>query len=105
MNRLISVFPNTDLRSGHAGLTKVALKAKRDVSKLEPGNFILFINRNQSAFKMFASNNMVVHYKSPRGRIHIDAIQYLPACFNGEKLNYNKALGMALEKTLGKRHN
>lgn len=102
-NSLVSVFPNTDLRSGHFGLRKLSLKFKKNPEILEKGQFLLFINRAQSAFKMYASNNTLVHYKSPRGRIDIRTIEHLPECFNGGQINYDKALATVLEKTLGDR--
>ncbi len=105
MNSLISVFPNADLRSGHAGLRKVALKSKKDPAALEPGQLLLFINRAQSAIKMFAANNIIIHYKSPRGYIDFQTIKYLPACLEGGELNYNKALAKVFQDTLGKRFN
>lgn len=101
MNNLIKVFPNSDLRCSHKGLGILA--GKSDPKTLDAGNFLLFINRSQSAFKMLAAGNVLVHYKSPRGRVHIDAIQYLPHCFSGWDLNYDKALGMSLDKLLAKR--
>lgn len=103
MNKIISVFPNSDLRSSHKGLSILAVKAKRKNSnELLNGEFHLFLNRSQSMFKMLAANNVLVHYKSPRGRVDIQTIQYLPECFNGGKLDYDKALKAVLEKTLKK---
>lgn len=102
-NDVIRIYPSSDLRSGHSGLTKVLAKDGRDPATLEAGQFFLFINRAQSAFKMFAANNTVVHYKSPRGRVDIRAIQYIPHCFSGGKLNFNKALSLMLDKYLIKK--
>lgn len=105
-NKLINVFPNTDLRCSHAGLTKLIFKHKGKVLNpelLANGEFILFINRSQSMIKMFASNNVLIHYKSPRGRIDVRTIEYLPHCFNAGELNYDAALKKVLEKHLIKR--
>jgi hypothetical protein len=102
-NSIVNVFPNTDLRSGHDGLRKIAVKSKKNPGELQNGEFLLFINKAQSAFKMFAANNTIVHYKSPVGLVDIRAIEYLPSCFNGGTLNYDVALAKVLEKTLGKR--
>lgn len=104
MNKLISVFPNSDLRSSHRGLTLAAVKAKRKPPELlENGEFHLFLNRRQTAFKMLAANSTVVHYKSPRGSIDIRTIEYLPHCFNAGELDYDKALRIVLEKILRKK--
>lgn len=101
-NKVISVFPNADLRSGHNGLRKLALKNKQSID-LDPGEFHLYINRAQTAFKMFAANHVLVHYKSPRGMIDIRTIQYLPYCFNAGELDYDKALSVVLHKFLKKK--
>jgi hypothetical protein len=102
-NQLISVFPRTDLRCGHDGLTTLARKAKRDPSTLAPGQFMVFINNSQSAFKMFAANNTLVYYRSPRGRIDINTIRHIPNCFNGNALNYNAALKKSLTELLARK--
>ncbi len=103
MNSLVSVFPNTDLRAGHRGLGLLAIKNKRDPSRLDNGEFLLFINRGQTMFKLFTANNIVIHYKSPRGLVDIRTIRYIPECFAAGTFNYNKALELVLKKTLGKR--
>lgn len=105
MSSIVSVFPNADLRSGHNGLRKLAAKNKKNVDALVPGDLLLFINRAQSAFKMFAANNTLIHYKSPRGLVDMKTIKYLPGCLSGGELDYNKALAKVLLETLGKRYN
>lgn len=99
-NEVIRVYPDSDLRSGHDGLRKSLRKDGRDPETLDNGQFYLFINRRQSAFKMFAANNTLVHYKSPRGRVDLRTIQFIPQCMSGGKLNFNKALTLMLDKYL-----
>lgn len=98
MSKIVRVFPNADLRNGHLGLAKLA---RNHQSVLEDGNFLLFINRRQSAFKLFTSN-LVTHYRSPRGRVMVEAIRYIPEAFNGTKFNFDKAIDLALTKALNK---
>lgn len=103
MNKLISVFPNSDLRSGHYGLTILAKKNKRNPEDLTNGNFFLFLNRRQSAFKMLGANDVLIHYKSPRGMVDLRTIEYLPHCFEAGEFVYDKALRTVFEKTLRKK--
>lgn len=101
-NKIISVFPNTDLRCSHDGLTSIALKSNRNPEDLNNGSFYLFLNRKQSMFKMMAANNTLIHHKAKSGRVDIHAIEYLPSCFNAGKLDYDKALETVLKNRLRK---
>lgn len=99
-NHIISVFPNADLRCSHLGLTIEARKKGKDPRTLDHGDFLLFINRRQSAMKLFGSNNTIIHHRAARGRIELRTIQYIPQCFHAGKFDYDKALGIVLEKKL-----
>ncbi len=105
MSKLISVFPNSDLRSGHRGLGIKASKHKVDTKTLSPGDLVLFLNRAQTAFKALATNNILLHYKHERGMLNMEAIKFLPYCMGEEsiELSYSKALEAALHKTLKKK--
>ena len=102
-NYLLSYIPDTDLRQGHLGLSKVAAKAKRPVDKLETGQFLLFINRSQTALKMLTTGGVLVHLKSPRGRLDFEAVNLIPKYFNGSRFNYSGALKETLTKRLARR--
>lgn len=103
MSKMIALFPNSDLRSGHNGLSKLARKHNYNPEEIPPGGLIVFLNRAQTAFKAYAANQTIIHYKHQRGMLDIKAIQYLPHCLGAGKLAYDKALGIVLEKTLKKR--
>lgn len=103
MSKLISVFPNTDLRSGHPGLQVKAAKADVDVTEINPGELVLFINKKQTAFKAFAHNNTLIYYKHQRGMLNLEAIKYLPTCLNGSELNYDRALAKVFERLFPKK--
>jgi hypothetical protein len=101
MSKIISVFPETDLRKGHLGLRELY---KKDISKMG-SNFVIFINRKQTAFKLL-NGNLVVHYRAPFGRIDINTIQFLPYCFDATgAFNYNKALEAVFKHKLAKKKN
>lgn len=101
-NHIVSFFPDTDLRCGHAGLTNLALSAKRNPSALKPGQFLVFVNRQQTAIKILATSDMLAHYKSPSGRVNLTAVTLLPKYFNGGSFNYSAALKATILRTLKK---
>jgi hypothetical protein len=99
-NEIVTVLAETDLRNGHQGLMQLAQKNRINVLNLEAGSFVLFLNRKQTAFKLYAANNTIVHYKHPRGRVNLGAIEYFPRIFNAGKFSYDKALAKLLDKKL-----
>lgn len=99
-NSIITVFPEADLRNGHPGLRMLAAKRRIDTQMIEPGKFVMFLNRRQSAFKLFAANNTIVHYKHPRGRILLETIKHFPECFQAGEFRYDKALEKVLSRRL-----
>jgi len=101
-NTILQVFQDTSMKFGHKGLTELADEAGLDVTKLKSGEFIVFINSAQNAFKIFAPNNVVAHHKVPdgAGRIDMRTIALLPRCFNGNAIDYNRAIKEVLENSL-----
>ncbi len=99
-NNIVTVIPETHMGSGHTGLTALAKRHKIFVGDLSPGEFVLFLNRAQTAFKLFASNNVVVHYKHERGLINIDVVKFIPRVFNSGKFSYDAALEEVLNRKL-----
>lgn len=100
MNKIISVFPNSDLRCSHFGLGMKLIKAKKDPVFFRNGNFALFLNRSQTAFKILGANNVLVHYKHPRGRVNVKAIKFIPECFHGGEFTFDRALAKVIDKEL-----
>ncbi len=98
MNKIVTVFPETHLGLGHLGLGLLAKKRRLDVKALEPGQFVLFLNRAQTAFKLFCASNTVVYYKHARGRLSMEAIQHFPSVFEAGEFSYDKALEKVLAK-------
>ena len=104
-NYLLSYFPETDLRYGHDGLAAVAKKAGKPVSKLKIGQFLLFVNRKQSAVKIITADNIMIHLKSKdNAPLNFRAINMLPKYFNGTRFNYAGALRESLEKALDEKY-
>lgn len=97
-NRIVRYFPDTFLGNGHRGLSKIALDSGVKVETLEPGEFIIFVNKGYTALKMFASGNVVAHLKMPQGsRLDPMAIKFLPMFFSGGKIDWGSAITKRIE--------
>lgn len=102
MAKIISYFPDTNLRSAHDGLRKIAKSAGKNIDNIEPGNFMLFVNKSQNILKAFGANNAILHVKTKTGaRFDFDAIKMLPSLFGASGgFDYGAALRESLIKKL-----
>lgn len=99
--KVIRFFPETDLRSMHLGLRKVAMKHGIDVWALNPGEFVVFANTKQTGLKIFAPGNVIAYVKSPDDKkIDLRVIALIPRYFNGSKFHYEGALREMITKKL-----
>jgi len=98
MNKVIRFFPDSDLRCGHDGLKKMAMRiAGKDPTLLKKGEFIFFANTRLNSLKIFCPGNIICYLKSPDGRrLEMKTIQNLPNYFNGTSFNYTSALKQSL---------
>lgn len=98
-NTVMHIFPNVSMSNGHDGLKETAKKVgKLDVSSLRVGQFALFINKAFTACKFYAANNVVLHYKHPLNHcLDYKALKLLPDFFDGQNLNYTRALKQAIK--------
>lgn len=98
-NHIIRYFPDVFLGNGHKGLSALASKNGIDVRNLRHGEFLMFVNKQQTALKLFVMGNVVAYLKIPGSeRINPKVITMIPRFFNGTEINYNKALRAALSK-------
>lgn len=95
MNKIARVFLDVHMGQNFQGLTKLMMKEKIDARSLGFGDFVIFLNRACTAFKLLAGNSYLVYYKN-KGKIPLEAIQYLPASFGGSELEFNKAIEKSL---------
>jgi hypothetical protein len=101
MNKIVQVFLGADLRNSHDGLTALAKSKKIDVTKLEPGQFVLFINHSRDRLKLFAANNVIAYLKVPSGRLNMATISLIPQAFHTTgKIEYDKVLREVLIREL-----
>lgn len=98
--RIIQCFMDADLRGGHDWLADMARTHKINVKSLQPGEFVVFVNRAQDKIKMYASHNIVAYMKLEGGRrVTFDLICEIPRAFNANgRLDANKAMRDAAEK-------
>lgn len=101
---ILRFFPETHLGNSHAGLSKLAEEHKIQVTKLKPGEYVVFVNRAQTALKMYAPGNVVAHLKMPSGAGRIDprVIRLMPRFFSGGVIDYDSALETILKREFGR---
>lgn len=98
-NRIVRYFPEVHLGNGHEGLAAVAKKNGIEMNKLNPGEFLIFVNKTQTALKLYTGGNMIAHLKMPGSeKINPRVITMLPQFFNGSHIDYNGALKEAVSR-------
>lgn len=104
MARALQIFLNADLRNSHIGLAEMAKKSKIYVEKLEPGEYIIFVNAGKNKLKLYAAHNVVAYLRLERGTIDLRTISLIPQAFNGTgRIDYNAVLKEVIETELGKK--
>jgi len=98
---IIRCFLDSDLRSGHLGLTNQARKEKVFTNELGAGEYVVFINRKRDRVKVYTGNEVIAYMKAPRGtQIDLRVIEQIPKAFLSRgSLSYDRAL----EKVLSER--
>ena len=98
-NRVLHIIPCASMSNGHKGLAMLAKKAKINPDNLQPGQFVLFINKAGNACKLLAANSVLVHYKHPKGHsLNYKALQLVPFFFDGQNLHYPEALKTIIKR-------
>lgn len=101
MNRIIRYFPETHMSLSHIGLRQLAKTNGVTNLHLERGEFLVFMNKAQNAFKLMTANNIICYFKHPeRRRIDLRTVSLIPTFFNGKEFNYTGALRAAITKAL-----
>ena len=103
--RVLQVFLNADLRNGHEGLAELAKERGIDVTKLLPGQYVVFVNAGKDKLKLYAAANVLAYLKLTGGqKFDLRVIAHIPKAFNGSgKLDYDKSLKDAVEEALRRR--
>lgn len=109
MPRLCYVIPETNMQRQHNGLIQHLADLGIKFQDLKKGDVVAFLNRKETMLRVLAvlpeknSLGFVGTYKSPHGRVPLEAIQYITHAMGGDGFHMNKAIRMGLEKLLGKR--
>ncbi len=96
-NRVIRFFPETCMSNGHQGLKAMAEKNGIKLSSLDRGEFLLFMNKSQTAVKLYTRGNLIAHYRGDH-KIDIRTLTMLPRYFNGVDIDYRGAVKEVIER-------
>lgn len=92
-NHIVRVFLDTHMGYGHKGLAALAAKQKINVGALDRGEYVIFINRAQTALNLYTGGNCIAHLKMPgTAKIDMGVIRLIPSFFTGSQINYKGAL-------------
>lgn len=100
MSKVVRCFLDTNMCYQHDSLNKIARKGGMTLSSLEPGEYVVFINKALNKIKLFANNNVFAYCRLDKGRrIDLKVISEIPSVFESTKtLNYDQALEAMLTK-------
>jgi hypothetical protein len=97
--RIIRYFPNVHMCYSHDGLREIAKKQKIILNQLDAGEFCVFMNRAQSACKIFGPGNTFCYFRMPdNSRINPKIIPLIPSFLTGGRLQYTAALDKVIRK-------
>ena len=101
--KLHAILWDTDMRSRHEGLLEYAKSQKALAGRdLRHDDVLCFVNAKRDRVILLTGIDeknrygVLAYYRSSTGRIEERAIQYIPECFSGRKIEYTKALEKAL---------
>lgn len=101
MNSVARVFLDTHMGLSFDGLNSLMRKAKFNTENLDEGDFVMFLNRKCTAYKVLKPHAKVIVYQNfGTRRVPLDAIQYLPRNFGGSKFEFEKAVEKALRSKI-----
>lgn len=102
MNKILRVFLDTDMRNQHAGLHKVAKSKKVDLTNLDNGEHVVFVNGACDKVKVFSSRGVLSYVrKDTKGKLDLNMIEMIPHSFNQlGGIDWEKASRLSLEKKL-----
>lgn len=96
--KIARIYLDCDLRCSFEGLKKLIGKSADELGK---GDLTLFLNRKATAFKLMAGKDYLTYYRNGGRRIPLEAIQHLPTFFDGQSLNFAKAIEKTIKGKLG----
>lgn len=99
----VQMFFNVNMAKQHDGLKKLAENYDIDMSRLEPGQFVAFLNRKRTRLKMFTAGNIFLYLSLEEGQVTPELISQIPSMFKGEnKVEFEPVFIEALESEIPK---
>lgn len=109
MREIKQAFLNVSMINRFDGLCEIAKKAGIKLTELTSESYLIFVNSNRNRIAMLVGPQIIgkkqtmAYVKLEKGRtVDLRTIQELPRAFDGKSINYDKALGMAIDKALSK---
>jgi len=87
----------------------MARKAQVNMDELRVGDIVVFLNVARDRLICISvlpeqdSFGLLSYYRSPHGRVPMEAIQFIPQAFGATGLNMNAAIRSGLEQLLKKK--
>lgn len=97
--RVIRIFQDADLRGNHKSLSMLASENGIETNGVNPGEFVVFINRKKTMVKVFTGHNTIAFHKNPdEHRLAPECLRFIPEAFGADgSLEMSKAIKKALE--------
>ena len=97
--RIIQVFMNVSMINGHDGLAEIAKAQGIKTNEIDPGSYVVFVNSAKDRIKVYAAGQTVAYVRLEKGRkVDLRVIREIPNVFRGGKIEYDKALEVAIDK-------
>lgn len=99
----IGVFENVPIGMGQVGLTKLALKYKKNVERMPDNTWLVFLNGKANKMKLLApGGELLVYYRTKNERrITMEALATLPHVLgNSDPWNLSTDITRALDRLL-----
>jgi hypothetical protein len=102
MNKIVRVFLDTNLSLQHNGLFMLAAKNKVNLTKLDLGEHVVFVNKALNKVKVYSCGGIVSYMRRDDGqRIDLGLISHIPTCFDKQlRLDWEKAAALSLDQKL-----
>ena len=99
-NPVLSIFFDVHMGMAHPGLAELARAKRLHVERLLPEQYVVFMNCNGKALKIFAAGNTLVHLKVPEGKVSVELIESIPTIFGGRRMRLTDQQRREIETSL-----
>jgi hypothetical protein len=95
------------MRARQPGLWSQAQEAGVKIERLSSGDLLVFLNKRRTSIVIMGKitvtdeGGLMSYWKSPSGRVPMEAIQYIPQSLGADGLDMTAAVRKGLESRLG----